>query len=50
MVEPYNRTDIRYHGVFLWNGVTGDRSSVGTWFGTCCAPGTRMQQVEIAHG
>ena len=34
---------IRYHGVPLWNGVAGDWLRVDTWFGTCCAPGARMQ-------
>ena len=33
---------IRHQGVLLWNAVTGDWSSVGTCFGICCAPGTRM--------
>ena len=33
---------IRYHGVLLWNGVAGNWLSVGTWFGTCCAPGAKM--------
>ena len=37
---------IRYHGALLWNGITGDWSSVSKWFGTCCAPAARMQ----AHG
>ena len=40
---------IRYHGVFLWNGVIGDWSSVDTWFGTCCAPGVRMQARGLVY-
>ena len=33
---------IKYHGVLLRNDVAGDWLSVGTWFGTCYAPGVRM--------
>ena len=35
VVEPY-------HGVLLWNGVSVHLFSVGTWIGTCSAPGARM--------
>ena len=33
---------IRHQVALLLNGVVGDWLSAGTWFGTCCAPGTRM--------
>ena len=33
---------IRYNGVILWNGVTVDWSSVGTWLDRCSAPCSRM--------
>ena len=40
---------IRYHGVPLWNGVAGDWLWVGTWFGTCCAPGAKMRARGLAY-
>ena len=40
---------IRYHGVLLWNGVVGDWSSVGTWFGTCCSPDARMWAYGLVY-
>ena len=33
---------IRHQGVHLWNEVTIDWLSVGTWFGTFSALGSRM--------
>ena len=40
---------IRYRGVLLWNGVAGHWLSVGTWFGTCCAPGARMRARGLVY-
>ena len=42
-------SQIRYHVVLLWDGVVGDWLSVGTWFGTCCAPGARMQTRGLVY-
>ena len=35
-------SQIRYHGVLLWNDVEVDWLSVCTWFGTRIGPGARM--------
>ena len=40
---------IRYHGAFLWKDVAGEQLSVGTRFGTCCAPGGRMQPHSLVY-
>ena len=34
---------IRYYGILLWNEVAIDWLSVGTWFGTFTALGSKMQ-------
>ena len=44
MVEPY-----KVSCVLLWNSVAGDWSSVGTWFGTYCAPGARMHARGLVY-
>ena len=33
----------------MWNDVTVDWSSVYTWFGTCSAPGARMQARGLVY-
>ena len=35
--------------LFVWNDVTVNWSRVGTWFGTCSAPGTRMRARGLVH-
>ena len=42
-------SQIRYHVVLLWDGVAGDWLSVGTWFGTCCAPGARTRARGLVY-
>ena len=40
---------IRYHGVLLWNDVTIDWLSVGTWFDTFSAPDVRMWRHGLVY-
>ena len=40
---------IKYHGVFLWDEVTFDWLSVGTWFGTISTLGARMRARGLGH-
>ena len=40
---------IRYHGVLLWNDVTIDWLSVGTWFDTFSAPDVRMWRRGLVY-
>ena len=42
-------SQIRYHGVLLWNDVEVDWSSVCTWFGTRIGPGVRMWAYGLVY-
>ena len=47
VIEPYKVSWCPL--VDLWNDVAGDLLSVGTWFGTYCAPGIRMQALGLVY-
>ena len=40
---------IRYHGVLLWNEITGDWLSVAMWFGTYRCLGTTIQTRRLVQ-
>ena len=39
----------RYRGVLLWNDVTVDWLSVGSWFGTFSAPGAGLRACGLVR-